>query len=57
MTDTTTIKAVVGNDHTEIYELPQGIVVERDVMIPTTQGPKLAANIFKPSIEIGRAHV
>ena len=50
MTDTTTIKAVVGNDHTEIYELPQGIVVERDVMIPTTQGPKLAANIFKPSI-------
>ena len=49
MKDRTTIKAVVGNDHTEIYELPSDIVVERDVMIPTTQGPRLAANIFKPS--------
>lgn len=49
MTDKTTIKAVVGNDHTEIYALPQDIVVERDVMISTRQGPRLAANIFKPS--------
>ena len=49
MKDRTTIKAVVGNDHTEIYELPHDIVVERDVMIATTQGPRLAANIFKPS--------
>lgn len=49
MIDRTTIKAIVGNDHTEIYELPANIVVERDVMIPTSQGPRLAANIFKPS--------
>ncbi len=50
MIDRTTIRAVVGNDHTEIYELPSDIVVERDVMIPTSQGPRLAANIFKPSV-------
>ena len=49
MTDRTTIKAVVGNDHAEIYALPEDIVVERDVMIPTSQGPRLAANIFTPS--------
>jgi predicted acyl esterase len=49
MSDRTTIRAVVGNDHTEIYELPAGIVVERDVMIPTTQGPRLAANVYRPS--------
>ena len=49
MTDRTTIKAVVGNDHTEIYELPPDVMVERDVMIPTSQGPRLAANIFTPS--------
>lgn len=49
MNDSTTIRAVVGNDHTEIYELPAGIVVERDVMIATSQGPRLAANIFSPS--------
>lgn len=49
MIDRTTIKAIVGNDHTEIYELPANIVVERDVVIATSQGPRLAANIFKPS--------
>ena len=49
MTDRTTIKAVVGNDHTEIYELPPDVMVERDVMIPTSQGQRLAANIFTPS--------
>ena len=49
MTDHTSIRAVVGNDHTEIYELPANIVVERDVMIPTTQGSRLAANIFRPA--------
>jgi predicted acyl esterase len=49
MTDRTTIKAVVGNDNTEIYALSEDIVVERDVMIPTSQGPRLAANIFTPS--------
>lgn len=49
MTDRTTIKAVVGNDHTEIYELPHDIVVERDVMIATSAGPRLAANIYRPS--------
>ncbi len=49
MTDRATIKAVVGNDHTEIYALPSNILVERDVMIPTSQGPRLAANIFMPS--------
>jgi predicted acyl esterase len=49
MGDHRTIRAVVGNDHSEIYPLPDGIVVERDVMIPTTQGPRLAANIFRPS--------
>ena len=49
MIDRTTIRAVVGNDHTEIYELPDDIVVERDVMIPTSQGPRLAANVFRPS--------
>jgi len=49
MTDRITIKAVVGNDHTEIYALPENIVVERDVMIPTTLGPRLAANIFTPT--------
>lgn len=48
MTDRTTIRAVVGNDRTEIYELPADIVVERDVMIPTTRGPRLAANVFRP---------
>lgn len=50
MTDRTTIRAVVGNDHTEIYELPADIVVERDVLIPTTSGPRLAANVFRPSV-------
>lgn len=49
MIDQTTIRAVVGNDHTEIYALGQDIVWERDVMIATRQGPRLAANIFKPS--------
>jgi predicted acyl esterase len=49
MTDHTSIRAVVGNDHTEIYELPANIVVERDVMIPTTQGSRLAANVFRPA--------
>ncbi|MEN9823385.1 MAG: hypothetical protein RLZ04_1811 [Actinomycetota bacterium] len=49
MTDRTTIRAVVGHDHTEIYELPASIHVERDVMIPTVQGPRLAANVFRPS--------
>jgi hypothetical protein len=29
--------------------LSEDIVVERDVMIPTSQGPRLAANIFTPS--------
>jgi predicted acyl esterase len=48
MIDRKTIRAVVGNDHTEIYPLPDDIVVERDVMIPTTQGPRLAANVFRP---------
>ncbi len=51
MIDRRTIKAVVGNDHTEIYPLPDDIVVERDVMIPTRSGPRLAANIFLPSGE------
>ena len=49
MSDSTTIRAVVGNDHTEIYQLPAGIVVERDVMIPTSSGPRLAANVFRPA--------
>ncbi|MGA0877482.1 MAG: CocE/NonD family hydrolase [Ilumatobacteraceae bacterium] len=48
MTDKTTIRATVGNDHTEIYVLPTDVVVERDVMIPTAQGPRLAANVFRP---------
>lgn len=48
MIDRTTIRAVVGNDRTEIYALPSDIVVERDVMIPTSQGPRLAANVFRP---------
>lgn len=50
MSDPTTIRAVVGNDHTEIYALPGDIVVERDVMIPTSLGPRLAANVFRPSL-------
>lgn len=49
MKDRTTIRAVVGHDHTEIYPLPESVVVERDVMIPTRQGPRLAANVFRPS--------
>jgi predicted acyl esterase len=49
LSDRTTIRSVVGNDHTEIYDLPADIVVERDVMIPTTQGPRLAANVYRPS--------
>jgi predicted acyl esterase len=49
MTDRTTIKAVVGNDHTEIYALPDDVIVEHDVMIPTEQGPRLAANVFLPA--------
>lgn len=47
--DRKTIHAVVGNDHTEIYPLPDDVVVERDVMVPTTGGPRLAANVFRPS--------
>ena len=62
MNDTRTIRAVVGNDHTEIYPLPDDVVVEWDVMVPTRQGPRLAANVFRPTghgpwPEIGRAHV
>lgn len=49
MIDRQTIKAVVGNDHTEIYPLPQDVVVELDVMIPTSSGPRLAANVFRPT--------
>ena len=49
MNDTRTIRAVVGNDHTEIYPLPDDVVVERDVMVPTRQGPRLAANVFRPT--------
>jgi predicted acyl esterase len=51
MIDQRTIKAIVGNDHIEIYPLPDDIVVERDVMIPTRSGPRLAANIFLPTGE------
>jgi predicted acyl esterase len=47
--DRRTIRAVVGNDHTEIYPLPDDVAVERDVMIPTRQGPRLAANVFRPT--------
>ena len=43
-----TIRATVGNDHYEIYPLPEGIIVERDVMITSGLGPRLAANIFRP---------
>lgn len=46
--DNQTIRATVGNDHYEIYPLPKGIVVDRDVMISTARGPRLAANIFRP---------
>lgn len=46
--DPRVIRASVGNDHYEIYPLPEGVIVERDVMIPTRQGPRLAANIFRP---------
>lgn len=49
MNDSTTIRVEVGNDHSEIYELPTDIIVDRDVMIPTTLGPRLAANIFRPA--------
>lgn len=49
MNDRTTIRAVVGRDHTEIYPLPESVLGERDVMIPTRQGPRLAANVFRPS--------
>ena len=49
MNDTRTIRAVVGNDNTEIYPLPDDVVVERDVMVPTRQGPRLAANVFRPT--------
>jgi predicted acyl esterase len=49
MNDTRTIRAVVGNDHTEIYPLPDDVVVEWDVMVPTRQGPRLAANVFRPT--------
>lgn len=49
MSDRTTIHAVVGNDHTEIYALPDGIVVDIDVLIPTQQGPHLAARYDPPS--------
>lgn len=45
----TTIRATVGHDHYEIYALPRKIIVEKDVMIPTAHGPRLAANIFRPS--------
>ena len=51
MSDRTTIRAVVGNDHTEIYALPNDVRVERDVMIPTRSGPRLAANVFTPTGE------
>jgi predicted acyl esterase len=49
MNDRRTIRAVVGNDHTEIYPLPDDVVVEKDVMVPTRQGPRLAANVFRPA--------
>ena len=48
MNDSRIIRATVGNDHYEIYPLPEGIVAEHDVMIPTLRGPRLAANIFRP---------
>lgn len=51
MSDQRTIRAVVGNDHTEIYPLPDDVVVERDVMVPTRGGPRLAANVFRPAGE------
>lgn len=47
--DWRTIRASVGNDVYEIYPLPDDVIVERDVMIPTRSGPRLAANIFTPS--------
>jgi uncharacterized protein len=49
MSDPHVIRATVGNDNYEIYPLPDGVVVEKDVMIPTTLGPRLAANIFRPT--------
>jgi len=49
--DPRTIRATVGNDKYEIYPLPDDVIVERDVMIPTSQGPRLAANVFRPSSE------
>lgn len=47
--DPRTIRASVGNDSYEIYPLPDGVRAERDVMIPTSSGPRLAANVFRPS--------
>ena len=47
--DPRTIRAAVGNDVYEIYPLPDDVVAERDVMIPTSLGPRLAANVFRPS--------
>lgn len=48
VSDRHTIHATVGNDYFEIYPLPDGIVVENDVMIPA-RGHRLAANVFRPT--------
>jgi hypothetical protein len=48
MNENRIIRAVVGDDHTEIHPLPDDVMVERDVMVPTRAGPRLAANVFTP---------
>jgi predicted acyl esterase len=49
--DRRTIIATVGNDRTEIYLLPDGIVIEKDVEVAVRDGVRIALNVYRPQKE------
>lgn len=43
-----TLRARVGNDHTEIFPLPPGIRVQKDVGVMLPDGTRMSVNIYRP---------
>lgn len=45
------MRATVGNDSTEIYPLPEGILVDRDVGVVVRDGVRISLNVYRPDAE------
>jgi predicted acyl esterase len=48
-----TLRARVGDDLTEIFPLPAGIAVRKDVRVPLPDGGELSANVYLPQAAAG----